>query len=225
MQAHAIAEHAATANQQHYELPPEFFALVLGRRRKYSSCLYAYGADSLDEAEEVALSEIAAHADLHDGQTILELGCGWGSLSLWMAEHFPNARIAAVPNSAPQRRFIESRAPQNLRVITADMNDFTIDRHFDRIVSVEMFEHMANWRGLLTRARLAEAGGAALPSCFRPCARTVPLRPSGRERLDRAALLHWRHHAQPRPHSPIPRPLRRRAGVALERNALPPHRH
>jgi len=153
MQAHAIAEHAAAANQQHYELPPEFFALVLGNRRKYSSCLYAFGADSLDEAEEVALSETATHADLHDGQTILELGCGWGSLSLWMAEHFPNARITAVSNSAPQRRYIESRAPANLRVITADMNDFAIGERFDRIVSVEMFEHMANWRGLLTRAR------------------------------------------------------------------------
>ncbi|HXM00601.1 MAG TPA: cyclopropane-fatty-acyl-phospholipid synthase family protein [Rhizomicrobium sp.] len=157
MAAHPIAEHAADANAQHYELPPEFFALILGPRRKYSSCLYAAGAATLGEAEEVALSETAGHADLHDGQSILELGCGWGSLSLWMAERFPAAHITAVSNSAPQRLYIEAQAQTrrfgNLRVITADMNDFAIDRTFDRIVSVEMFEHMANWRGLLAKAR------------------------------------------------------------------------
>jgi cyclopropane-fatty-acyl-phospholipid synthase len=155
MAAHAIAEHAGTANTQHYELPPEFFALSLGKRRKYSSCLYARSAETLDQAEEVALAETASHADLHDGQAVLELGCGWGSLSLWMAEHYPASRIIAVSNSAPQRAYIEAQARArmltNLRVITADMNDFTIDQTFDRIVSVEMFEHMANWRGLLTR--------------------------------------------------------------------------
>jgi cyclopropane-fatty-acyl-phospholipid synthase len=156
MTARPIAEHAANANAQHYELPPEFFALILGPRRKYSSCLYALGAATLAEAEETALGETAAHADLHDGQSILELGCGWGSLSLWMAERFPMARITAVSNSAPQRLYIEAQARTlgfgNLKVITADMNDFAIDQTFDRIVSVEMFEHMANWRGLLAKA-------------------------------------------------------------------------
>jgi cyclopropane-fatty-acyl-phospholipid synthase len=157
MPAHAIAEHAAAANQQHYELPPEFFAQVLGPRRKYSSCLYAPGAETLAQAEEMALGETCAHAGLQDGQSILELGCGWGSLSLWMADHYPDARITAVSNSAPQRVHIEAEARRrmfgNLTVITADMNDFAIDQRFDRIVSVEMFEHMANWRGLLSRAR------------------------------------------------------------------------
>ncbi len=157
MEAHAIAEHAGAANEQHYELPPAFFGHVLGPRRKYSSCLYARGTSTLAQAEEAALGETAAHAELSDGQDILELGCGWGSLSLYMAERFPLARITAVSNSAPQRLYIEAQARarmlSNLTIITADMNDFAIDRRFDRIVSVEMFEHMANWRGLLTRAR------------------------------------------------------------------------
>ena len=109
------------------------------------------------EAEECALEETASHADLRDGQEILELGCGWGSLSLWMAERFPGARITAVSNSRPQREHIEHQATlrqlRNLKVITADMNDFAIDKSFDRIVSIEMFEHMANWQGLLARVR------------------------------------------------------------------------
>jgi cyclopropane-fatty-acyl-phospholipid synthase len=157
MTAHAIAEHAGAANEQHYELPPAFFGHVLGPRRKYSSCLYALGAVTLAEAEEVALGETVVHADLRDGQDVLELGCGWGSLSLYMAERYPLSRITAVSNSAPQRLYIEAEARArlltNLTVITEDMNDFAIDRRFDRIVSVEMFEHMTNWRGLLTRAR------------------------------------------------------------------------
>ncbi len=150
----AIAEHAAVANQQHYELPPAFFELVLGPRRKYSCCLYQVG-DSLAMAEERALLETASHADLSDGQRILELGCGWGSLTLFMAEHFPNSRITAVSNSVAQRQFIEraarARGLGNVSVLTADMNGFEADTTFDRIVSVEMFEHMANWRVLLGR--------------------------------------------------------------------------
>lgn len=157
MDEHPIAEHADAANEQHYELPPEFFALILGPRRKYSSCLYESGAQTLAEAEDVALAETAAHADLRDGHDILELGCGWGSLSLYMAERFPKSRITSVSNSAPQRLYIEEQARKrdltNLKVITADMNDFAIDERFDRVVSVEMFEHMANWRGLLARVR------------------------------------------------------------------------
>ncbi len=151
-----IAENADLANAQHYELPAEFFGLTLGPRRKYSCCLYAPG-DDLAAAEDRALAETCRHADLRDGQSILELGCGWGSLSLWMAERHPNARITAVSNASAQRRHIEAEASrrnlQNLVVVTADMNSFATDRRFDRIVSVEMFEHMANWRALLTRVR------------------------------------------------------------------------
>lgn len=157
MDMRAIAEHADTANAQHYELPPEFFAAFLGPRRKYSCCWYPTGEETLAQAEELALTETAAHAGLADGQRILELGCGWGSLSLWMAERFPGARITAVSNSAPQRLYIEAQAKDrglsNLGIVTADMNTFMPQGGFDRIVSVEMFEHMANWRPLLERLR------------------------------------------------------------------------
>jgi cyclopropane-fatty-acyl-phospholipid synthase len=157
MGEHAIAEHADAANRQHYELPPEFFALFLGPHRKYSSCLYPTGQESLGEAEAIALAQTVAHAELANGQEILELGCGWGSLSLYMAEKFPGARITSVSNSAPQRGYIEARARErgltNLTVITCDMNDFATDKAFDRVVSVEMFEHMANWQALLSRVR------------------------------------------------------------------------
>src|SRR5215472_9646201 len=136
MAGHAIAEHADAANRQHYELPPEFFALFLGPRRKYSSCYYPAGTETLGEAEVLALAETVAHAGLADGQEILELGCGWGSLSLFMAEKFPAARITSVSNSAPQRGFIEARARErglaNLSVITCDMNDFSTPESFDR---------------------------------------------------------------------------------------------
>jgi len=154
MRTHPIAENTADANAQHYEVPAEFFRLVLGPRLKYSSCLYA-GASTLAAAEEHALAETCAHADLADGQDVLELGCGWGSLSLWMAERYPASRITAVSNSSSQRASIEAAAQAkgiaNLRVITCDMNDFDIEDRFDRVVSVEMFEHMSNWRALLGR--------------------------------------------------------------------------
>ena len=157
MAAFPIAEHTEAANAQHYEVPAAFFAEVLGPRRKYSCCLYAGPETSLAEAEEAALAETCRHADLCDGQAILELGCGWGSLSLWMAERYPTARITAVSNSGSQRAFIErsarERALTNLRVITDDMNVFVPTARFDRIVSVEMFEHMANWVALLGRVR------------------------------------------------------------------------
>lgn len=157
MAQRAVAEHTDAANAQHYELPPRFFELVLGPRLKYSSCLYPEATTSLAEAEVFALAATCDHADLHDGQQVLELGCGWGSLSLWMAEQYPASNITAVSNSRPQREHIEAQAKRrgltNLRVITADMNDFDVADYFDRIVSVEMFEHMANWRALLTRAK------------------------------------------------------------------------
>ncbi|WP_372782656.1 cyclopropane-fatty-acyl-phospholipid synthase family protein [Phenylobacterium sp.] len=150
-----IAEHTDAANEQHYEVPAAFFEACLGPRLKYSSCLYAPG-ETLAQAEDRALAETCAHADLKDGQQILELGCGWGSLSLWMARQFPNAAITSVSNSASQGDFIRARAAAegltNLSVLTADMNDFAAPAgHFDRVVSVEMFEHMANWRALLAR--------------------------------------------------------------------------
>jgi cyclopropane-fatty-acyl-phospholipid synthase len=156
MADHAIAEHADAANRQHYELPPAFFGLALGPRRKYSCCLYD-DATTLAQAETRALEETIAHADLADGQTILELGCGWGSLTLFMAERFPGARILAVSNSRSQRLYIEAEAQRrglaNVTVVTADMNHFMPRERFDRIVSIEMFEHMANWHILLTRIR------------------------------------------------------------------------
>ncbi len=159
MRTFPIAEFTAAANEQHYELPPEFFALILGPNRKYSCCLYNNAGDDLAMAEANALAETARHADLADGQDILELGCGWGSLSLWMAEHYPASRITSVSNSSGQRLFIEGEAKRrglnNLTVITADMNDFTPPGLFDRVVSVEMFEHMANWEPLLARIRKA----------------------------------------------------------------------
>lgn len=155
MEGYPIAAHSDTANQQHYELPPEFFALALGPHRKYSCCLYPKGDETLAEAELLALRETAEHAALSDGQRILELGCGWGSLTLFMAEHYPNAKITAVSNSGSQRLHIETEAKarslSNINVITADMNDFRPSGRFDRVVSVEMFEHMSNWPSLLKR--------------------------------------------------------------------------
>jgi len=149
-----IALHTDDANAQHYELPPAFFALILGPRRKYSCCFYD-GATTLAAAEERALAETAAHAMLQDGQRVLELGCGWGSLTLWMAEHFPRSQIVAVSNSRAQRDYIETEAMlrglHNVKILTADMNEFEAEDRFDRVVSVEMFEHMSNWPALLTR--------------------------------------------------------------------------
>lgn len=157
MAARAIAEYTDEANVQHYEVPEAFFALVLGPNRKYSSCFYREPASTLQEAEEEALRQTVEHADLADGQSILELGCGWGSLSLWMARQFPHSDITAVSNSASQRDFIESdaarRGLKNLRAVISDMNVFDPAARFDRIVSVEMFEHMMNWRELMTRVR------------------------------------------------------------------------
>ncbi len=139
------------ANEQHYELPPRFFELVLGPHLKYSSALWPEGVNSLREAEERMLDLTCERSDLKEGQEILELGCGWGSLSLHMARRYPNSRIVAVSNSAPQREFIEARAPDNLSVLTADMTVFSTEERFDRVVSVEMFEHMRNYHELMKR--------------------------------------------------------------------------
>jgi cyclopropane-fatty-acyl-phospholipid synthase len=158
MRDYPIATHTNDANQQHYELPAEFFRLVLGPWRKYSCCYYEDVDTSLAAAEEAALHQTCNHAGLADGQLVLELGCGWGSLSLHMAETYPASRILAVSNSHSQREFIaaqaQARGLSNLTVVTADMNRFAPEESgFDRIVSVEMFEHMSNWRALLARTR------------------------------------------------------------------------
>lgn len=144
------------ANRQHYELPPEFFAGVLGPRQKYSCCYFPREDSTLAEAEEAALEATCERAGLADGQEVLELGCGWGSLSLWAAERYPGSRITAVSNSRLQQRWVSARAEAlglaNLQPIVADMNDFQPEgRTFDRIVSVEMFEHMRNYHRLLQR--------------------------------------------------------------------------
>ena len=137
------------ANEQHYELPPSFFDAVLGAHRKYSSGWWPDGVNDLDEAEAAALEATCQRAELGDGQDVLELGCGWGSLTLWMAGRFPGSRIVGVSNSHAQRAFIEAEAVRrglrNVQVITCDINEFATDRHFDRVVSVEMFEHLRNW--------------------------------------------------------------------------------
>jgi cyclopropane-fatty-acyl-phospholipid synthase len=156
MAGRAIAEHNEAANAQHYEVPAAFFALVLGPNCKYSSCFYKDAASTLQEAEEEALRQTVERADLRDTQSILELGCGWGSLSLWVARQFPNSQITAVSNSNSQREYIlgeaTARGLNNLRAVTSDMNVFDPQSRFDRVVSVEMFEHIMNWRQLLTRA-------------------------------------------------------------------------
>jgi cyclopropane-fatty-acyl-phospholipid synthase len=146
-----IAEVPDLANAQHYEVASDFFGLVLGRRRKYSSALWPAGVDTLDDAEEAMLALTAERARLGDGQDILELGCGWGSLSLYLTQRYPASRITAVSNSASQREFLLSHRVPNLEVCRADMNEFDPGRRFDRIVSVEMFEHMRDWPRLLER--------------------------------------------------------------------------
>ena len=128
---------------------------MLGPRLKYSSAFYPEGCASLEAAEEAMLRLTCERAQLADGQDILELGCGWGSLTLWMAEQFRNSKITGVSNSTSQRAFIEARAAQrglgSVRIVTSDMNSFAAEGRYDRVVSVEMFEHMRNWEVLLER--------------------------------------------------------------------------
>lgn len=150
-----IAELPEKANEQHYELAPEFFGMILGPRRKYSGCLWEPSTETLAQSEEAMLALTCDRAQIRDGMRILDLGCGWGSLSLWLAEKYPNAEITGVSNAASQRAYVEARrdeqAFKNLTIITADVNEFTPEGTFDRVVSIEMFEHMRNWRELLRR--------------------------------------------------------------------------
>jgi cyclopropane-fatty-acyl-phospholipid synthase len=151
-----VAVHTDAANAQHYEVPTAFFRLALGKRLKYSGCYFETPSTTLDAAEERMLELYAERARLADGQDVLELGCGWGSLTLWMAERYPRSRITAVSNSHSQRMHIETEARlrglQNVRVITCDINALVLpDEHFDRCVSVEMFEHIHNHAALMSR--------------------------------------------------------------------------
>ena len=143
------------ANEQHYEVPPEFFVTVLGVNLKYSSGYWSSEKQGLDESEVQMLKMSCERAELMDGQNILELGCGWGSLTCHMAKTYPNSQITAVSNSKDQKSFIEKRCEKegydNVSVITADMNDFDIDFEYDRVVSIEMFEHMRNYKKLLKK--------------------------------------------------------------------------
>ena len=150
-----IAVATDQANAQHYEVDPDFFEMVLGPRRKYSCCWYTTPETPIDIAEEAMLRMTCEHAGIEDGMDILELGCGWGSLTLWMAERYPNSHITAVSNSRSQRETIAALARErglnNVAVKTADINRFRPDALFDRIVSVEMFEHVRNHVVLLER--------------------------------------------------------------------------
>lgn len=149
-----IAVNTDASRAQHYEVPTEFYQAVLGPRLKYSCCWFERGDEPLAAAEAAMLERYVDRAGLRDGQEVLELGCGWGSLSLWLAEWFPRMRITGVSHSRSQKAFIDDQARRrglaNLRIVTCDMNDFdTAPGRFDRVVSIEMFEHMKNWPRLL----------------------------------------------------------------------------
>lgn len=145
------------ANEQHYEVPQEFYQQVLGPYQKYSCCYWLEDTVDLGTAEKLALDQTCRHAQIKDGMSILELGCGWGSLTLWMAKKYPASRITAISNSKSQREHIQQQISEhglhNVEVITSDMNDFCTDKSFDRVVSVEMFEHMRNYRKLFGRVK------------------------------------------------------------------------
>jgi cyclopropane-fatty-acyl-phospholipid synthase len=151
LRASPIAEQVEKANEQHYEVPGEFFRLVLGPRLKYSSCLWPDGVDTLAQAEEAMLALTCERAGVEDGMTLLDLGCGWGSLTGWLSERYPGSSIVAVSNSHPQREWIESLRLPNVRVVTADVNELDLDVRFDRVLSVEMLEHMRNYEALFAR--------------------------------------------------------------------------
>lgn len=166
-----LAVDTDAANEQHYEIPAEYFKKVLGSHLKYSSGYWPNGNESLDQAEAAMLSLSCERAELANGQRILELGCGWGSLSLWMAGNYPQSSVVAVSNSNSQREYINGQAKErgidNLEVITCDINQFQPEGGFDRVVSVEMFEHVRNHRQLLGQiAGWLNAGGKLFVHIF-----------------------------------------------------------
>jgi cyclopropane-fatty-acyl-phospholipid synthase len=185
LRASPVALHTEAANAQHYELPPPFFTLCLGPRLKYSCCYFPNGGESLAAAEDAMLELYGERAELADGQNILELGCGWGSLTLWMAERFPNARITAVSNSNGQRHHIEAqcqlRGYTNVRVLTRDVNSLSLETaSFDRCVSVEMFEHVRNYEVLMQRISLwLRPGGKLFTHLFAHRTLLYPFETSG----------------------------------------------
>jgi len=186
LDASPIAVETEAANEQHYELPPEYFLQVLGPRLKYSACLFENPRSTLAEAEDAMLALSVERAQIKDGMSILELGCGWGSLSLYMAAMFPKARVVAVSNSNGQRAFIEKRAKdmhiRNLEVRTCDMNHFDPGETFDRVVSVEMFEHMKNYRELMKRiASWLNPGGKLFVHIFTHRQFAYPFTDAGRD--------------------------------------------
>jgi cyclopropane-fatty-acyl-phospholipid synthase len=160
LRSSAIAEQVEKPNEQHYELPPEFFRLVLGPRLKYSACLWPPGIETLAQAEEAMLELTCERAGIEDGMKLLDLGCGWGSLTGWLAERYPSSPIIAVSNSRTQREWIESLPLRNVEVVTADVNALELGDRFDRIFSIEMLEHSRNYEALLARiASWLEPGG------------------------------------------------------------------
>jgi len=171
MRRSPIAIETGAANSQHYEVPTRFYQLCLGPRLKYSGGYWPEGVTTLGGSEEALLALSCERAEIADGQEILELGCGWGSLSLWLADRYPRARITGVSNSASQKQYIDSeirkRSLKNLRIVTCDMNEFDIEAVFDRVVSVEMFEHMKNWDRLLANvARWLKPAGRLFVHIF-----------------------------------------------------------
>jgi len=150
-----IAVHTEDANRQHYEVPPGFFELVLGQRLKYSCCHWPEEVETIDQAEEAMLDLTCRRAGLEDGMRVLDLGCGWGSLSLWIAERYPNCRVVAVSNSRPQIAYIEEQCRErglgSVEGIAADVNGLEIGGSFDRVLSIEMFEHMKNYERLMAK--------------------------------------------------------------------------
>lgn len=172
-----LAVDTDAANAQHYEIPAAYFRTVLGKHLKYSSGCWPKGNESLDESEAAMLERTCERAQLMNGQRVLELGCGWGSLSLWMSAHYPESQIVVVSNSQSQRAYIESQAAErgltNLKVVTCDINEFQPEGSFDRVVSVEMFEHVRNHRQLLRLiADWLNPGGKLFVHIFAHCKQT-----------------------------------------------------
>lgn len=148
-----IAIETNAANEQHYEVPTEFYQFCLGKHLKYSSGYWKEGVTDIDTSEKDMLELSCERAELQNGQRVLELGCGWGSLSLYMAQKFPESQFTVISNSKTQKLYIDeqanSRGLNNLTVLTVNINSFQLTQQFDRVVSVEMFEHMRNYQKLM----------------------------------------------------------------------------
>tara|TARA_B100001057_G_scaffold72438_2_gene66689 strand:+ start:354 stop:1403 length:1050 start_codon:yes stop_codon:yes gene_type:complete len=187
MNSSPIALLTDTANEQHYEVPADFYPFVMGDHLKYSCCEYSNGVSSLSEAESQALKTTTERAGIEDGMKVLDLGCGWGSLSLWIAEKFPNSQVTSVSNSSLQADYINKQAKDrslsNINVITCDMNTFDTEDNFDKVVSIEMFEHMRNYEELYRRINnWLRPGGNFFMHIF--CHKTTPYEYQDEEESD-----------------------------------------